>query len=251
MKKLIYTLFVLIALPMAWSCEKEELADRLDGIHKYYDSFRDTKWISVSEDDSIYIEFECYNDTSFSSICICFYDRENGVNKFRNWEFFKEVSILKNKLRFIEYASKGNDKEYSFDINGDKLTLYNFNNDKDYIFYREYRENNYLDGNIISGVWNVNMHLDSVVLVFENKMMKEYIFEKKTGKVLKYTDYDSYSLVKKIFTWRNSTKTEDKLWIYSKEKIEGIYPYKLENDKLTIYKNEPIVYTKIESYNYH
>ena len=89
------------------------------------------------------------------------------------------------------------------------------------------------------------MDTDSVILVFENGMMKEYVYEKNSGEILKYTNYENYTLDRDIYTWQDKTRSVDKIRWYNNNKMVNISEYTLSGNKLTFYKNRnTIIYTK-------
>lgn len=98
-----------------------------------------------------------------------------------------------------------------------------------------------VDNNTLSGVWSHAYEIDSLVLVFEENMMREYIFNKSTDKLLSREDYGKYRLYKEVYTNGNvhnliSLSSVDSSSIYTRFTY-----YNLKNDILSIYRKDGYV----------
>lgn len=252
-----YTFFWILIIGFIgsfWSCEKDNWEKEYDerqkeqsAASKYSIIFSNTTWISVIGKDSIRINFGILPDTipADRGIHITEYEIDMNMSKQRKYKYYTNGYMYGDKLKFSSYSdTKG--VTYPFVLKDEKLILYNFINNQDYTFYREiYKGSEGLSKNILKGKWSITMNTDSVALVFENGMMKEYVYEKTSGKIIKYTDYEKYDLFRDVYTWQGRTRSVDKIWLYNNNKVVNISKYTLSGDKLTIYKNSnPIVYTK-------
>lgn len=243
-----YTFFWILIIGFIgsfWSCEKNDWEKDIDALRKYFDIFSPSTWISVTDKDSIVMKLGYYVDTLYStSISIIYYDISNGEPTRTADDYYPDGYVYGNKLKFSDsYLNKK--AIYPFILNDNKLILSNFRNNQSYTFYKEHDKREYPQKAILSGRWTTTMDTDSVALVFENGMMKEYVYEKTSGKIIKYTDYEKYDLFRDVYTWQGRTRSVDKIWLYNNNKVVNISKYTLSGDKLTIYKNSnPIVYTK-------
>lgn len=237
MRRVLYYLSALIFIGGMWSCEKEDLSI-------YDSSLYQTKWVSVSETDSIRIEFS-------SSVSISQYDINVYPPTLKDSKYYPKWSInSKNSITLnYDYDLKPDpkDKKLSYTLKGKVLTIGNLVGNEDRTFYKEHHERSEADGNHVVGSWHTTLSRDSVVLVFENKTMKEYVYEKNTGEVLKYTYYDRYKLYQHVSTYNNKIRITYSIWLYNKYENEKILSCLLDNNQLIIYQNDnPIVYTKID-----
>jgi len=66
-----------------------------------------------------------------------------------------------------------------------------------------------VDNMIIAGTWYHNYTIDSIVLLFEDNTMKEYVFNKNTKELLDRSDYGKYKLEKWVYKNGNIEN-----WIY-------------------------------------
>lgn len=249
MKKHFYTIILAVIGISFVCCESEE--DESNSLSAQRDRYRDllfpTTWISSSSTDSIIIEFGYNGDTVYySDIDIYEYEVNNSINRLVNKRLYRGGYLSNNKLTLSTsfYPKMTDEVSYSFDLNGDKLILYNFLNDRDYMFYKENRIRERIGLDILSGVWTTTLNKDSVALVFENGRMKEYVYDKNSKEILKYTDYIC-SLYRNTYIWQDRTRIEDKMWLSLNGKIMDISRYTLDEDKLFIYSStEPIVYRR-------
>jgi len=254
MKKLFFFSSLLtLAVFIVFSCSKDDdFIDKiLEPTREYHDKFFNTRWISVSDKDSVILEFECWQDTSFSSIWIDMYDYVGNTAQYRTSEHYMRGYVPQKNELLLAYYSSGNpnnkDRTLSFDLNNDKLVIHNFEQGKEYTFYKEFLTKEYPAISTLSGVWSAVLNKDSTVVVFENGGMKEYVYDKNSGEILKYTDYNKYFLYRKVFTWQKQTYNQDRLWLYIDNEIAKMETYSLQGNKLVIYKNEnPVTYHKVK-----
>lgn len=245
MKKIIY-LILLLSIIFIGCDEKEEWEIERDGMQAFFDKFTPSRWIYTSDKDSIVVEFGNRIDTFYySSNRIYKYEWHNNGYIQKEYKYYPDGYLYDNNK--IELKDKnGNRVAYSFNLDQDKLTLYRFSGNKDYVFEKENKITSKLDLDILSGAWSTTLSLDSIIRVFENHTMKEYVYEKNSGKILRFTEFDTYSLYRNTYTYGKKKRIEDKIWISDKGKIKEISAYILYGNKLILYKNEkPIIYTKI------
>ena len=99
-----------------------------------------------------------------------------------------------------------------------------------------------VDKEIISGIWYHTYEIDSLVLVFEEQMMKEYIFDKNSKKILSRTDYGKYYLYKKVY---HNGKIENRL---SMSKSDSLYSYSsyydIKDNILSIFRGSNLIKLK-------
>ncbi|NDV80112.1 hypothetical protein [Dysgonomonas sp. 511] len=93
----------------------------------------------------------------------------------------------------------------------------------------------YEDVKKIEGVWSATLEIDSIVLIFEVGVMKQYIYEKGTKNILDRIDHGGYALTyypngsKNYYIILDNREDEGKRWAYR---------YKLDNNVLTIYNED-------------
>lgn len=85
--------------------------------------------------------------------------------------------------------------------------------------------------NIIGGVWSASLKIDSVVLIFENKLMKEYIYDKQTKILLDRIDHGEYSLT----YYPHGSKNRYIILEFRTEEKRSSYMYELNKNILRIY----------------
>lgn len=249
MRKILCALASAILIFYFYSCYEEEKKDYSYNSYNN-DIFRNTRWISISDEDSISIDFSYNGDTTYYSWARLYKYKIVDDNKQFDtyYMYFYWDADKKNRLNLYNTSStKENDRVISFDIDNDKLVLKKLFGNNDFVFYKEKHTKDYCPW-VVNGNWHTSLSKDSVVLVFENYMMKEYVYEKNTNTILKYTDYDQYALYKHTYTYQNKNRTEYKLWIYNNNKIQRIIKCMYDdNNQFIIYQNgNPVVYTKME-----
>lgn len=98
------------------------------------------------------------------------------------------------------------------------------------------------DNKKIEGIWSASLDIDSIVFIFKNNLMIEYVYEKKTKLLIDRFDYGTYS------TWYYPNTNK---YIISYNNSYDDYSsmiYLLKNDVLTLYRNynSPTDYNKIK-----
>lgn len=98
------------------------------------------------------------------------------------------------------------------------------------------------DNTKIEGIWNASFDIDSIVFIFKNNTMIEYVYEKNTKLLIDRFDYGKYSLLYYPNTDKYIISFYNEYNGYSSAK------YLLRDNILTLYKNydSPIDYKKIE-----
>lgn len=238
MRKALYALFVMILSFSVYSCEDEN-----EDIIRERDILNYADWVAVSGNDSIRIEF-------YSSVTIYQYDTSTSPATLKSEDYYSAWSTDgKGSMvlhRNYNKVSDPLDKRLSYELKRNAMTVTGLHN-KSLTFYQEFVKKEAVDPNIIVGTWHTTLSRDSVVLIFEKGTAKEYVYEKNSGDILKYTDYKSYKLDKKTYTYNDNIKIEYLAWAYKDTTYQVIMRCQLDNSRLISYVNNyPVIYTKIE-----
>ncbi len=239
MKNTLYTVFAIALLFFSYSCENEDEA-RASANKKYLSN---SKWVAVQGSDSIRLELYDYgarvyiHDTSTGRLMSNDYYYSWSVNSESSMTLhYKDNNKPDSRDRKLQYTLKNKELAISDLINGETI-----------VFNREYTVESEVNADYIAGSWHTTLSQDYILLVFENETMKEYVYEKNTGDVLKYTDYHYYSLYKRIYTYGNKERIEYIVNARDNSDKTRIIRCFLDNNKLTIFENgNPVIYNKIE-----
>ena len=102
-----------------------------------------------------------------------------------------------------------------------------------------------VNNDLIAGIWYHTFTIDSLVVVFEEDIMKEYMYDKNTKKLINRTDYGKYYLYQRIY---NNGKIENTISISKPDSLySSSIDYNLSNNTLSLYRgNNKVDLYKIE-----
>lgn len=264
MKKLIYTLLLLIALPLVWSCEKDEEEEKKgtvipEGWTKNDDLLILDKhpwYLYRSGIDSIIIEFYQFKSAyDYGGMRYYSYKKNNQGNYTRvNFSYLHEAySIEKNGRKEIfgqGYELKNYGTRYEL-IDNKTVLIYNLPEMQPFVKGLEFKavsEEKYNDKNLLKGGWYHSEVVDSTVLVFEDNNLKEYLFVRGSSTISDFWEYGDYTATSTETYLQDEFlgRTRD---LKLKEFSSDNCTYKINGDDLSIYWKSPretTVYKRIK-----
>ena len=106
----------------------------------------------------------------------------------------------------------------------------------------------YNDKNLLKGGWYNSQVVDSTVMVFEDKNIKEYLFIRGSSVIQDFWEYGDYQATR-IKWYLQDEYLGAKCDLDFSELYKDDCSYKIDSDKLTIYWNDPrktTTYTRIK-----
>lgn len=253
MKKVIYTLLLLIALPLVWSCEKDEDEKKgtiipegwrknddllILGEHPWY--------LHRSGNDSIKIDFYQFKVLhDYGSLGYYYYKKNNQGNySYQHYSYLHEAySIEKNGEKQIlgqGYNLKDYGTRYEL-INDETVVIYNLPGMEPFGKGSEFKavsEKRYDNKNLLKGGWYHSEVVDSTVLVFEDNNLKEYLFVRGSSTISDSWEYGDYTAIS------TEAHLQDEFLgrirdLKFKEFSDENCTYGINGDNLTIYWKSP------------
>ena len=191
------------------------------------DRFNNIQWFYVNQIDSIVITLIRSIDVAFG---YSWYTKKDGkfvYERGRNYTLCSQEKNIydENKFRFTLWLGEYDDgtlasTKVDINIKNGNWIVTNLSDGLSYIEFN--RKLTYEEEDIqLTGRWAKNLEIDSVVLVFEDRL-KEYIYQKGTNNVLLYTDYGDYT-IKRFKAIENGKIVSEMIYLMLLPKDRDIY----------------------------
>lgn len=259
-------LFVLIALPIAWSCEKEEEEvkekgkipegwTRNDDLSKLGEN---SWYLYRSGNDSIKIEFEYYTTLNRGSFSYDLYKKNNkGIYNKTIFSYLNEAnSVERNGEKVIfgqGYYEENKDYSTRYElVNNKTVIIYNLPGLKPFnkgLEFKAVTDKKYNDKSLLKGGWYHSEVVDSTVMVFEEENIKEYLFVRGSSTIRESWEYGDYT-ANSIKSYLNNEHFGTVSNLKFEEYKDDNCSYNINGDNLTIYWKSPrkaITYQRINN----
>lgn len=211
-----------------------------------------TYFINISQSDSMILQTKSNGYPKYSW-SYKEYGKDNVPNKLRH-----EDSIS-TSISYRYFLSEGNFSDYVCSISSDdeqitKQVKYQYDEPTlklfDYpikgesrILFNATQSITKPDNSLLTGAWYMVQEKDSTILLFENNIMKEYVYQRNTNNILQYNNNGEYSLERITNGYKDM--------ILSKKDVLRIpkktYEYKLYDNSLKLTQgNVSLIYKRLQ-----
>lgn len=213
------------------SCEEED-----EGKEAYLDrKVIAGVWICVTEKDSVVLDFSPDRGNSLTKQT---YKKNDGRYEYSDitiYSYYFQRRTYKNGrsqdfFTLYEKSPGSGSSEINITLNGNILTIPDWKG-RAYVFEKQFGWESCIG--LLDGKWSGTMQVDSIIVVFEEEKMKEYLYEKGATLALERIDYGGYKLYRQDKS-SNIVHGYFELNYYESSRDNTVY-FRLEDDILTLF----------------